>query len=97
MKDFYFRNRTELRTDMVGKCLPMDAQLMLAEYFLMHEDRRNEWKHILLVVGRRKRGPNGVLGNFSVAINMANDKRINLFIESHLIDNQDVNTIKTVL
>ena len=70
---------------------------MLAEYFLMQENKRNEWKHILLVIGRRKRGPNGVLGNFAVAINMSNDKRINLFIESHLIDNQDVNSIKTVL
>lgn len=87
MKDFCFRNRTEL----IGKCLPMDAQLVLAEYFLMQEDKQNEWKNILLVVGRRKRGTNGVLGNFTVAVNMANDKRINLFIESHLIEIQDVN------
>ena len=59
---------------------------MLAEYFLSNEMKKEEWKNILLVVGRRKRGPNRELGNFCMAVNMCNEKKVNLFIESHIID-----------
>lgn len=90
----YFASRG---ADLIGKCLPLEAQLMLAKYFLKNEDNQNQWKHILLVVGRRKRSANGVLGNFTTAVNMVNDKRVNIFIESHLIDNQDVAHIEQVL
>jgi len=43
---------------------------MLAEYFLVNERKKEQWKNILLNVGRRKRGENGILGNFCTAINI---------------------------
>ena len=99
MKEFIDQNQNvEGRSEaQSGKQLHIDVQYMLAEYFLTNEMKKDEWKNILLVVGRRKRGANGVLGNFTTAVNMMNDKKLQLFIESHLIDNQDIVQIEDVL
>jgi hypothetical protein len=70
---------------------------MLAEYFLENEKLKEQWKHIILVVGRRKRGENGLLGNFVTAINVTNDRRANLFIESHVLDEQNIPEIEVIL
>lgn len=63
---------------------------MLAEYFMMNEAKKKQWRHILLIVGKRTRDSAGKTCNTTVAINMQNDDRIELLIESGLIDSQDV-------
>lgn len=77
--------------------LQLEAQYMLAEYFMMNEAKKNQWKHILLVVGKRTRDANGKPANTTMAINMQNDNRAELLIESSLIDSQDVQQIENVL
>ena len=46
---------------------------MLAEYFMNNEARKQEWKHIMLQVGKRTRVSKGKACNETVAINMQND------------------------
>ena len=59
---------------------------MLAEYFMNNEARKQEWKHIMLQVGKRTRDSKGKACNETVAINMQNEKRVELLIDSILID-----------
>ena len=59
---------------------------MLAEYFMNNEARKQEWKHIMLQVGKRTCDSKGKACNETVAINMQNEKRVELLIDSILID-----------
>lgn len=95
MKSFFDANSSVEQGQV--RQLHMEAQYMLAEYFMMNEAKKQEWRHILLIVGKRTRDANGVWCNNTQAINMQNDKRINLLIESSLIDSQDVQKIENVL
>ena len=70
---------------------------MLAEYFLTNEKLKDQWKNVLLQVGRKKRAENGLFGNQCVAINMMNEKRVNVFIDSLVIEDRDVKAIEKVL
>jgi hypothetical protein len=67
--------------------LQIDAQYLLAEYFMQNEARKQEWKNILLVVGKRPRDSKGKNCYETVAINMQTEKRVTLLIDSLLIDN----------
>jgi hypothetical protein len=95
MKSFFDANSSVEQGQV--RQLHMEAQYMLAEYFMMNEAKKHEWRHILLIVGKKTRDSSGVSCNNTMAINMQNDKRINLLIESSLIDSQEVQQIENVL
>lgn len=70
---------------------------MLAEYFLNNEKTKEQWKNILLQVGRKRKAENGTLGYQCTAVNMSNEKRVNLFIETSLIEDRDIKMIEKEL
>ena len=47
------------------------------------------WKHILLIVKKRKRLANGEMGQLVQAVNMVTGDKCALIINPDLIDNQD--------
>ena len=53
------------------------------------EPMESIWKHILLIVKKRKRLANGEMGQLVQAVNMVTGDKCALIINPDLIDNQD--------
>lgn len=80
-----------------GHDMPHAVQLKLSEFYLETEKTNLVWKHVLLLLGKRRRNQFGVIQVCATAINMKSNAKIDLVLDDQIISTQDIPKMLEVL
>lgn len=69
----------------------------MSEFYLETEKTNLVWKHVLLLLGKRRRNQFGVIQVCATAINMKSNAKIDLVLDDQIISTQDIPKMLEVL
>ncbi len=97
LKSIYEQHDTLASALSRGFDMPHAVQIKLSNFYLERESLKNVWKHVLILLGRRKRGENGKAMVAATAVNMQSDETREILLEGSIVETQNSAAIIKVL